>query len=140
MLSCTMKETVRGQMFLNLFSLEEQLEELEDRHKAELLGRWQEKYEPFSSWLINIENTIKSFKDAGDNALVIQRQQEETQILITQVANKESDFNYVISIAQTVNDDPLIEDSEAKSVEKQASNLSSKWVVVHETLNGRSER
>ena len=127
-------------MLLNLYSLEEQLEELEDRHKAVLLGRWQEKYEPFSSWLINVENTIKSFKDAGDNALVVQRQQEETQVLITQLANKEPDFHDVISIAQTVNDDPLIEDSEAKSVEKQASNLSSRWVVVNETLNGRSGR
>ena len=127
-------------MFLNLFSLEEQLEGLEDRHKAELLGRWQEKLESFSSWLISIENTIKSFKDTGDNALIVQRQQEETQVLINQVKNKEPDFNDVISIAQTVNDDPLIEDGEAKGVEKQATSLSSRWVVVNETLNGRSER
>ena len=79
-------------------------------------------------------------KDIGDNALVVQRQQEETQVLISQAANKEPEFNDVISIAQTVNDDPLIEDSEAKTVDQQATSLSSRWVVVNETLNGRSER
>jgi uncharacterized protein HemY len=79
-------------------------------------------------------------KDIGDNALIVQRQQEETQVLISQVANKEPDFNDVIDIAQTVNDDPLIEDSEAKTVEQQASSLSSRWIVVNETLNGRSDR
>ena len=79
-------------------------------------------------------------KDIGDNALVVQRQQEETQVLISQAANKEPEFNDVISIARTVNDDPLIEDSEAKTVDQQATSLSSRWVVVNETLNGRSER
>jgi uncharacterized protein HemY len=79
-------------------------------------------------------------KDIGDNALIVQRQQEETQVLISQVANKEPDFHDVIAIAQTVNDDPLIEDSEAKTVEQQASSLSSRWIVVNETLNGRSDR
>ena len=72
--------------------------------------------------------------------MIVQRQQEETQVLISQVANKEPDFNDVIDIAQTVNDDPLIEDSEAKTVEQQASSLSSRWIVVNETLNGRSDR
>ena len=63
-----------------------------------------------------------------------------SKVLISQVLNKEPEFIDVISIAQTVNDDPLIEDSEAKNVEKQATSLSSRWVFVNETLNGRSER
>jgi dGTP triphosphohydrolase len=121
-------------------SLEEQLEDLEDHHKAELLGLWQDKHEPFLSWLVTTESTIKSLKDIGDNALGVQRQQEETQALISQVQNKEPEFDDVISIAQTVNDDPLIEDIDAKTVEQHASNISSRWVVVNETLNGRSER
>ena len=72
--------------------------------------------------------------------MIVERQEEETKVLISEVTNKEPDFNDVISIAQTVNDDPLIEDSEAQTIEKQANNLSSRWVVVNETLNGRSER
>ncbi|XP_028414134.1 dystrophin-like isoform X2 [Dendronephthya gigantea] len=120
-------------------ALEEQLEILEEKHKKELLSRWEEKYEPFSKWLSNTDNIIKSLKDIGDNALLVQKQQEETQVLISQVTNKEPEFNEVISIAQTVNDDALIEDSEAKTVEKLANSLSSRWVVVNEALVGRSE-
>ena len=87
-----------------------------------------------------MDNIVKSLKDIGDNALLVQKQQEETQVLISQVTNKEPEFNEVISIAQMVNDDALIEDSEAKTVEKLANSLSSRWVVVNEGLAGRSER
>lgn len=90
--------------------------------------------------LTKLENTIKSWNDIGDNVLVVQRQQEETQLLISQLANKEPDYKDVIAIAQTVNDDPLVEDSEARSVEQEANSLSVRWVSVNEALKGRSER
>ena len=56
--------------------------DLEEKHKKELLDRWNEKYEPFTMWLGNVENEVKSLKDVGDNTLVehVQKQQEETKV------------------------------------------------------------
>ena len=125
---------------LFFISLEEQLDNLEDKHKSDLLGHWQDKFSAFSDWLANAENAVEGLKDIADNVLLVQEQQVETQELISELTSKEPDINEVFSIAQTVSDDPLIEDNEASSIEKQANELSGRWVALNETLKGRSNR
>ncbi|XP_046848609.1 utrophin-like isoform X4 [Xenia sp. Carnegie-2017] len=119
-------------------ALEEQLDDLEDKHKSDLFGHWQDKFSAFSDWLANTENAVEGLKDIADNVLLVQEQQVETQELISELTSKEPDINEVFSIAQTVSDDPLIEDNEASSIEKQANELSGRWVALNETLKGRS--
>ena len=60
--------------------LEKQLDDLEEKHIAELMTRWKDKHEPFSQWLTDTESEIKALTDISDNAVVVQAQQKETQV------------------------------------------------------------
>ena len=59
---------------------------------------------------------------------------------MSKIADQETAYNDVVALAETINNDPLIEDDEAETIDKIASSLTSKWEIINDSINTRSQR
>ena len=59
---------------------------------------------------------------------------------MSKISDQEAAYNDVIALAETINNDPLIEDEEAETIDKIASSLTSKREIINDSINTRLQR